>query len=169
MKLTLDRMCITTNDLCLTCSKKIKTGEAGQLDIEIGKVIIHAAKQNKELNSITLNKIIVTRKGAYLIINPGDKAKFEKSGAVLMNTLSDAVGNDVFLIEMPTKVSKLVEDLISPVEPVRTSTVFIPPFGEKEIKVQIKKEDKPNLPMTQDVLSSITKELFGMNAHYAYV
>lgn len=168
MKLTLDRMCITTNDLCLTCAKKMKSGEVSEIDIKVGKIIIHAAKQNKELNKITLSKIILTPSGAFLIVEKGDKARFEKSGFVLMNDLSDAIGTDVFIIERANKVNKFIENMIAPIEPISISTVFIPPFGEKEIKVQLKKEDEKRLPINQETISGLTEELFGLKTHYAF-
>ncbi len=146
----------------------MKSGEASDIDIKVGKVIIHASKQNKELNKITLNKIILTPMGAFLIVNEGDKKRFDRSGFVLLNELSDAIGTDVFIIEKHKKAEKFIENLISPVEPVSISTVFIPPFGEKEIKIQIKKEDQGKLSFPQETLSNIVEELFGVKAHYSY-
>ncbi len=168
MKLTLDRMCITTNDLCLNCSKKMKNGEVSEIDVKVGKIIIHAAKQNKELNKITLSKIILTPSGAFLIVEKGDKARFDKSGFVLMNDLSDAIGNDVYIIERTKNVNRFIENMLAPVEPISISTVFIPPFGEKEIKVQLKKEDQKTVPVKQEIISGLTEELFGIKTHYAY-
>ncbi|RMG24974.1 MAG: hypothetical protein D6732_23100 [Methanobacteriota archaeon] len=146
----------------------MKSGEVSEIDIKVGKIIIHAAKQNKELNKITLSKIILTPSGAFLIVEKGDKARFEKSGFVLMNDLSDAIGTDVFIIERANKVNKFIENMIAPIEPISISTVFIPPFGEKEIKVQLKKEDEKRLPINQETISGLTEELFGLKTHYAF-
>ncbi len=146
----------------------MKNGEVSEIDVKVGKIIIHAAKQNKELNKITLSKIILTPSGAFLIVEKGDKARFDKSGFVLMNDLSDAIGNDVYIIERTKNVNRFIENMLAPVEPISISTVFIPPFGEKEIKVQLKKEDQKTVPVKQEIISGLTEELFGIKTHYAY-
>lgn len=146
----------------------MKSGEVSDIDIKVGKIIIHASKQNKELNKITLSKIIITSSGAFLIVEKGDKARFERSGFVLLNELSDAIGTDVFIIERTKKANKFIENILAPVEPVSISTIFIPPFGEKEIKVQLKKEDRKKIRIPQETLSGLTEELFGIKTHFAF-
>ena len=168
MKLTLDRICLSTNDLCLRCSKKLKNREVTKLDIEVGKIIIQAAKQHKFLNSISLEKIISTKNAVYLLVKQGDKEKLERAGYVFMNMLSDTVGTEVVFIEKVKNVRKFIEGLVSPAEVVNTTTVFIPPSGDKEIKIQFRESDRNKVKISAEELTAIMTPLYGYGAHYFF-
>ncbi len=161
-------MCITTNDFCMNCTKKLKNKEVTKVDIAVGKIIIKVSKQFKVLNSISLEKIILTNNATYLLVKEGDKKKLEEVGFSLLNELSDAVGTDIIYLEKVKNVKKFVEEVTYPTTPVKTSTVFIPPFGEKELKVEFKKADKSKIKISQGELSSLTHDLYGLDAHYAF-
>ena len=168
MKLTLDRICLSTNDLCLKCSKKLKNGEVTKVDIEVGKVIIQSAKQYRFLNSISLEKIITTSNAVYLLVKPGDKEKMLQAGYVFLNMLSDTVGTEVVFIEKIKNTRKFIESLIAPVEIINMTTVFIPPSGDKEIKIQLKEADRKKIKISAKELSEIMTPLYGYGAHYYF-
>ena len=169
MKLTLDRLCISSRTICPQCQQKIDNGEVGQIDIEIGNILLNVAKSQKYLSKLTLTNIIETKKSVYLVVETGGVKLLKQAGDHLLNKLKDYKQKDYVFIEQTDNPKKLMEDLLEPIVPVGTSTVMLPPDGEKELKVQIKKKDKDNLEINSTELSQVTRAILGLYAHYAYV
>lgn len=169
MKLTLDRLCISSRRICPNCQKKIDKGLAGQIDIEIGNILLNVAKSQKYLSKLRLTNIIETDNSIYLVVAPGQVKMLENAGEHLKNKLKEYNDKDYVYLEKTDKPQKLVEDLLAPVNPVGTSTVMLPPDGEKELKVKIKKSDKDKNKISAIELSQVTKAILGLYAHYSYV
>ena len=146
----------------------MKDGEISQIDIDVGEAIIKASKQHKSLNDITLERIIVNNAGAFLLVKKGDKKRFEAAGYVFLNNLSDVVGTEIHFIEKGKNKVKFIENLLSPVVPISTTTIFIPPFGEEEFKVEIRAADKKKLPLNQEQFADILESTYGVRGHYHF-
>ena len=168
MKLTLDRMCLSTNDLCLKCLTKLKSGEVSNCDIQLGRVIIKASKRYKILKDITMEKVVLTNKAAYLIVKQGDKHKFDKAGYVFKNQLSDTIGTNIIILEKLKNVLSFIKKLLEPIIPHSTSTIFLPPDGKKAIKIAISKSEKEKIQFSAIELSKLLQGLYGTDAHYVF-
>jgi hypothetical protein len=169
VKLTLDRMCITSGKLCNTCEERFDKGEISQIDIDVGNTLLNIAKSQRFLSDITVLRIIETSKSIYIITKKGDAIKLEQAGEHLENQLLRIKNKKFTYFDKTKNAKKLLSDLLTPVIPVGNSTVILPPDGDKELKVQIKKSDKEKLNIQSDELSRITSALLGMNCHYSYV
>lgn len=169
MKLTLDRMCIQTGNLCNTCSSRLESGEIGEIDIKVGKTFINIAKSQKFLANITIYSIVETDDAVYVIVNGADKEKILTALDFVLQQLATIDNRDYVFIGKTKNAKKLMEDVLGSDFIVGTSTVFLPPFSDKELKVQVKKENKDHLKVPAEQLSILTTQLLGMNAHYAFV
>ena len=161
-------MCIQTGRLCQNCEDLFDEGEIADIDIDFGKILMDAAKSHKFLSKITVNNIIETKNRIILIVKKGDKEKFLRAKKYLSSQFSKVDERSAVYLEKTRSAKQLLEDILSPIIPMGTSTIFLPSFSEKELKVQVKKADKESI-MAADELSVITKAILGMNAHYAYV
>jgi hypothetical protein len=161
-------MCISTNDLCLKCSKKLKEGEVSQVDIDVGRTIINASKQYKSLKDITLDRIILSNSAAYLLVSPGDKERFRSAGYIFLNELSDVLGNEIIFLEKSGNVKQFIDNLFSPIHPLSATTIYIPPNGEKELKITFNKNDKNKIKLKPTEVSLILKNIYGYGAHYSF-
>ncbi|MHA2501968.1 MAG: hypothetical protein ACXAE3_03790 [Candidatus Kariarchaeaceae archaeon] len=168
MKLTLDRLCITSKRLCNNCNKKLERGIVSEVDIEIGNILLNAAKSQKNLNNLSVTNIIETSGSIYIILQSGNLGIISNSKDHLLSQLAKYSDKQVTFLEKTKNTKKLIEDLLSPIIPVSTSTVMLPPDGEKELKVQVKQDDKSKILSSME-LSQVTRAILGMYAHYTYV
>jgi hypothetical protein len=169
MKLTLDRMCIQSGKLCASCDKLYQNEEISDIDIDFGKILMNTAKSQKFLSNITILQIVETEHQIFIITNIEDKRKLQRAGVSLMSSFKGVDNRDVLFLEKTKNPKKFIEGLIGPELLVSTSTVFLPPFSEKELKVKIKKDNKSKLKILADDLSKLTQALLGMEAHYSFV
>ena len=167
MKLTLDRMCIQTGRLCTSCEDLFEKGDISDIDIDFGKILMNVAKSQRFLSNVTVTKMVETKNKVFVIVSKGDKQKFLQAGDHLTKQFSTVDSRDIVYLEGTKNVKRLIEELLMPVVPTGISTIFLPSFDEKELKIQVKKQDKENLMSTEE-LSVITNALLGINAHYAY-
>ena len=100
MKLTLDRMCISTGKLCGSCTERYNNDEIGDIDIKVGKSLLAASKSQRFLSDITLLNIVTTDESIILTLKKGDKEKIERAGDHFLDNLkkSDLIFGIVVLI-----------------------------------------------------------------------
>lgn len=146
----------------------MKDGEISQVDIDVGEAIIRASKQHKSLNEISLERIILNNAGAFFLVKKGDKKRFEDAGYVFLNQLSDIIGTEIHFIEKAKNKIKFIENLLAPVVPISTTEIFIPPFGDREVKVKISTADKRKLPLDQEQFAEILESTYGLRGHYQF-
>lgn len=168
MKLTLDSFCLKSGKLCKTCQKKMDSGEISQLDIEFGNLLLNAGKTNKFLADITLNRIIQTDKAYYLLMGKGNVEKIKRALPSMKAKIKDITNLPIYYLEKTKDKKKILENLFDPIVPLSHSVVMIPPEGDKELKIKFKLRDKAELGIDAEELSLITKDLFGMGAHYSF-
>lgn len=169
MKLTLDRMCIQAGKLCASCEELYQNGTISDIDIDVGKVLMKIAKSQKFLSNISLFRIIETDSTILLITGPGDTEKLERAKDFVAKSLGEVDKREFVFLDKTKNPKKFIEGLIGSDLLVSTSTVFLPPFSDKELKVQVKKDNKNKLKIINADLSKITKAFLGMEAHYAFV
>ena len=169
MKLTLDRLCISSRRICPQCQAKIDNGVAGQIDIEIGNILLNVAKSQKYLSKLSLTNIIETKKTIYLVVKKGDVERLKHAGDHLEKQLKEYKDKNYVFIEKTKSAKKLLDDLLAPIVPVATSTIMLPPDGDKELKVQIKEKEKDQVKLSSTELSQVTRAILGLYAHYSYV
>ena len=92
-----------------------------------------------------------------------------RAAPAINSKFSEKDKRSLIFLEQTKNPKKFIEGLIGSDLLVSTSTVFLPPFSEKELKVQVKKSNKSKLKILSDDLSKITKALLGMEAHYSFV
>ncbi len=169
MKLTLDRMCIQTGKLCASCEELYQQDVISDIDIDVGKVLMKIAKSQKFLSNISIFNIIETDSTILLVTAPGDSEKLERAKEFVARSLAEVDKREFAFLDKTRNPKKFIEGLIGSDLIVSTSTVFLPPFSDKELKVQVKKDNKNKLKLINKDLSTITQALLGMNAHYSFV
>ncbi|MCE7735104.1 MAG: hypothetical protein GPJ54_09520 [Candidatus Heimdallarchaeota archaeon] len=169
MKLTLDRMCIQSGRLCASCDKLYQNDVISDIDIEIGKILMNTAKSQKFLSNITILKIVETQRTVFVISKVGDVEKLLRAASAINSVFSQKDKRALIFLEKTKNPKKFIQGLIGIELLVSTSTVFLPPFSEKELKVQVKESNKSKLRILSEDLSKITNALLGMDAHYSFI
>lgn len=169
MKLTLDRMCIQTKKLCPTCQNLMDKGEISEFDIEMGNVLMNLAKSNKYLNDLTVLKLVETDLHVFVIVQKGQIAKVKRAENQIFAKLENILKRKIIYLEKTKSPRVLLDFLLHPIKVISNSIMIIPPDGDKEIKVQIKKKFKEEVPISMNEASKLTKALLGMDTHFVYV
>lgn len=169
MKLTLDRMCIQTKKLCPTCQNLMDKGEISEFDIELGNVLMNLAKSNKYLNDLTVLKLVETDLHVFVIVQKGQIAKVKRAENQIFAKLENILKRKIIYLEKTKSPRVLLDFLLHPIKVISNSIMIIPPDGDKEIKVQIKKKFKEEVPISMNEASKLTKALLGMDTHFVYV
>jgi transcription antitermination factor NusA-like protein len=156
-----------TNTLCRKCKQLYREGKINDIDIELSKVLIELSKGNKNLKDIAFYSsfeledvvIIVTRKqDVPLLSNPEILKKIEQN-----------VQKEIRFLERTNDPKKLVESLLHPIPVVNVSTLYLPPFSEKEYKIEIEKKYKNELPIPEEVIVQTVTSVLNTEAYVEYL
>ncbi|MFV2014500.1 MAG: hypothetical protein ACC656_03665, partial [Candidatus Heimdallarchaeota archaeon] len=158
-------MCIQSGRLCATCEKLYQNEEITDIDIDVGQILMNTAKSQKFLSNITILNIVETKNTVFLISKVGEREKLLRAYPTIIAKFNEKDKRSLVFLEKTKNPKKFIEGLIGSDMLVSTSTVFLPPFSEKELKVQVKKSNKIKLKILADDLSKVTKALLGMEAH----
>jgi hypothetical protein len=164
-------ICAKSGRLCRNCQIKQRNNDISQTDIDISKILVMHTKQFPATKNLKVHKIVETSQGIFIIVGKNQKQIFGDitvSSSLAAKIKAEAALNTVIL-EKTKDSSKIVEELLFPIEPVSLTTVTIPPFGEEEIKVKIKKTDKVNMPFNEDQINEVLKVVSNQHAYFIYV
>ena len=128
-------------------------------------------KQFPATKNLKINKIVETSQGIFIIVGKNQKVIFgdiNDPSSLAAKFKKEATSN-IVVLEKTKNSSKIVEELLLPIEPVQLTTLTIPPFGEEEIKVKLKKTDKENMPFNEDQINEVLKAVSNQHAYFIYV
>ena len=103
--------------------------------------------------------IIVTRKQDVPVLkNPEILKKIDQN-----------VHKEIRFLERTNDPKKLVESLLYPIPVVNVSTLYLPPFSEKEYKIEIDKKYKNELPIPEEVIVQTVSSVLNTEAYVVYL
>ena len=167
MKLPICLIDAQTNTLCRKCKQLYREGKISDIDIELSKVLLGISKGNKNLKDIAFYSsfeledvvIIVTRRqDVTLLTNPEILKKIEQ-----------AIHKEIRFLERTNNPKKLVESLLHPIPVINVSTLYLPPFSEKEYKIEIDKKYRNTLPIPEEVIVQTVSSVLETEAYVEYL
>ncbi|MHA1952425.1 MAG: hypothetical protein ACW96U_00575 [Candidatus Heimdallarchaeaceae archaeon] len=167
MKLPICLIDAQTNTLCRKCKQLYREGKISDIDIELSRILLDLSKGNKNLKDIAFYSsfeledvvIIVTRKqDVALLTNPE-----------LLKMIEQAVNKEIRFLERTNDPKKLVESLLHPIPVVNVTTLYLPPFSEKEYKIEIDKKYKNELPIPEEVIVQTVSSVLDTGAYVEYL
>ncbi|MHA1911550.1 MAG: hypothetical protein ACTSYA_07625 [Candidatus Kariarchaeaceae archaeon] len=164
-------ICAKSGRLCRNCQIKQRNNDISQTDIDISKILVMYTKQFPATKNLKINKIVETSQGIFLIVGKNQKQIFGdiSDPASLSAKIKKESALNMIVLEKTKDSSKIVEELLFPIEPVQLTTLTIPPFGDEEIKVKLKKTDKENMRFNEDQINEVLKEISNQHAYFIYV
>jgi len=120
-------------------------------DIKTRKIDIRIiAASNKDLKNISFYSsfelenvvIIVTKKQDVPIFSMPD----------VLDKIKQFTQKEIRFLERTKNPKTLVESLLHPVPVISVTTLYIPPFSDKEYKIEIEKKYKDTLPIPEEVV-----------------
>ncbi len=156
-----------TNTLCRKCKQLYREGKINDIDIELSKILIDVSKSNKELKNITIHSS-VELEDVVIIVTKNQDVPLLSSPDVI-DSIKQHTKKDVRFLERTKDPKQLVESLLYPIPVLNVSTLYLPPFSEKEYKVEIEKKYKGKLPIPEEVIVQTITSVLGTNAFIEYV
>ncbi len=167
MKLPICRIDAQTNTLCRKCKALYREGKISDLDIEISKVLVNLTKQIKELNNISFYSAIELDEIVILVIGKNDKAVLQRDEVI--SKLKEITNKEIKFLTKTNDPRKLVESLIHPIPIINISVLYLPPFSEKEYKVEISSKYKNKLPISEEILVQTLYSILNTEVYIDYV
>ncbi|MCG3215915.1 MAG: hypothetical protein KAS63_04335 [Candidatus Heimdallarchaeota archaeon] len=167
MKLPICVIDAQTNTLCRKCKQLYREGKINDIDIELSKILIDVSKSNKELKNITIHSS-VELEDVVIIVTKNQDVPLLSSPDVI-DSIKQHTKKDVRFLERTKDPKKLVESLLYPIPVLNVSTLYLPPFSEKEYKVEIEKKYKGKLPIPEEVIVQTITSVLGTDAFMEYV
>jgi len=156
-----------TNTLCRKCKQLQRDGRISDTDIEISKLLIDMSKSNKDLKDITFFSsyelsdvvMIITRKQDVPILSTID----------ILDKLKGHLRKEIRFLEKTNDPKKLVESLLNPIPVLNVTTLYLPPFSDKEYKIEIAKKYRDNLPIPEEIIVQTVTSVLNTNAYIEFV
>lgn len=166
MKLPICVIDAQTNTLCRKCKQLHREGKISDIDIELSKILIDVAKSNKDLKNVSFYSsfelenvvIIVTKKQDVPILSMPD----------VLDRIKQFTHKEIRFLERTKDPKTLVENLLHPVPVISVTTLYIPPFSEKEYKIEIEKQYKDTLPIPEEVVVQTVSSVLDTEAYIEY-
>lgn len=167
MKLPICIIDAQTNTLCRKCKQLHREGKISDIDIELSKVLIDVAKSNKDLKNISFYSsfeledvvIIVTKKQDVPILSMPD----------VIDKIKQFTNKEIRFLERTKDPKTLVESLLHPIPVLNVTTLYIPPFSDKEYKIEIEKKYKDTLPIPEEVIVQTVSSVLETEAYIEYM
>ena len=167
MKLPICVIDAQTNTLCRKCKQLYREGKISDIDIEISKIIIDASKSSKDLKGISFYSSYELSDVVMIITRKQDVALL--SSPEIVDKIKQNTQKEVRFLEKTNNLKKLVESLLDPVPIVNVTTLYLPPFSDKEYKIEIEKKFKGKLPIPEEIIVQTITSVLDTEAYIEFV
>ncbi|MHA1916799.1 MAG: hypothetical protein ACTSUV_00585 [Candidatus Ranarchaeia archaeon] len=154
--------CLRSGILCESCQQKLDNGDITQLDVDILKEMITKEKSYPLLKKVEFVRTIGIKDVVLLQVN-------RKSIPVLTNLREEVIkpierklGIEIHIVSNTRKVSRLVAEILSPIEILGVDTIFVPD-GTTERKIRISKTEEDKIYSDKTTIEKILHQLTNEN------
>lgn len=167
MKLPICLIDAQTNTLCRKCNQLLREGKISDMDIEISKILLDLSKTVKEIKNISFYSAIELDEVVLIITRHQDVPILSKNE--VLDKINQFVHKEVRFLERTKDPKKLVESLIHPIPVLNVSTLYLPPFSDKEYKIEISKKHENKLPIPEEVVVQTVTSVLETEAYIEYL
>ena len=167
MKLPICLIDAQTNTLCRKCNQLLREGKISDMDIEISKILLDLSKTEREIKNIAFYSAIELDEVVLIITRHQDVPILSRNE--VLDKINRFVHKEVRFLERTKDPKKLVESLIHPIPVLNVSTLYLPPFSEKEYKIEISKKYKDKLPIPEEVVVQTLTSVLETEAYIEYL
>ena len=160
MKAPICGVCLNSDMLCMACKKKLDEGKITECDIKVSRLISKAAKTFRQLNEVTINKVIEGKNVVVVMCNKGDSSKLIGKEGVITKKLSRAAGKTVRIVEVSDDIKSFIQNLVHPVPVVGLNVLY---HADREILKVIIPRDR-GIPIPQASFAEIVRIVFGKDS-----
>lgn len=167
MKLPVCLIDAQTNTLCRKCKQLYRDGKISDLDIELSKILVDLSKGNKAMKDIAFYSSVAIDDVIILVTRKQDVPVLSKPEVI--DKIKQYSHKEVRFLEKTNDPRRLVESLIHPVPVAKVSTLYIPPFSDKEYKIEIDRKYKQELPIPENIIIQTVHSVLNTEAYIEFI
>ncbi len=160
MKGPICNVCLNSDIMCISCKKKVESGDVKDIDITVLKTLNNISKEFKPLADVEIKKIVEGEKILVIVTKQGDGPRIIGKKGVMVKKISKLIGKPLRVVEDCSDVKEFIEKLITPI-PIVGINVIYSPEGEI-LKVLIPRGRK--IPMSKSSFGEIVNIMFSKKA-----
>lgn len=134
MKTPLCKICQITGVLCPSCERKIEKGEVSPLDVKVSIFLGRRTKDIRELDEVSLLKVVSVDNSLVLLFRRGDSQKFLRYAKDVIREMEKEFRMRVIAIDYHPNLKEFIENVFHPI-PIATINIIWLPDGTKETRV----------------------------------
>ncbi len=165
MKLPICVFDIESDMLCSSCQERLERGDLTEFDVEFSRWVLERAEDYPELEDLNLLRAIRLQDRVILVVKKRGKDVLLAEKAFL-SEVEESFG-DVLIFESPTKLRKIVRNLIAPAVELGVNSLHLPD-GFRESIVMLRAEDRERIPYSKDDLRAIVSAVMGESVIFRY-
>jgi len=167
MKLPVCLIDVQTNTLCRKCKQLHHEGKISDSDIELSKILVDLAKGNKAMKDITFFSSVELDNVIILVTRKKDVPMLSRPEVI--DRIKQYSNKEVRFLEKTSDPRRLVESLIHPVPVAKVSTLYIPPFSDKEYKIEIDRKYEQELPIPESIIIQTVLSVLNTEAYIEFI
>jgi transcription antitermination factor NusA-like protein len=167
VKLPICQIDAQTNTLCRKCKQLHREGRISDTDIEISKLLLELLKTHKDLKDVAFYSSYELDDVIMIITRKQDVPHL--SAPEVIDKIKSYVRKDIRFLEKTNNPKKLVESLLDPIPVQNVTTLYLPPFSDKEYKIEINKKYKDNLPIPEEIVVQTVVSVLNTEAYIEFV
>jgi transcription antitermination factor NusA-like protein len=166
LKTPICNFCAKTGILCPEDSKKLKSGQITELDVECSVKLSKLAEKDKVLDKLTFVKALESN-GDLILLFGGGNLKTLRSSPETVKSIREAFGRRVWIFEADASERKLLEEVFYPIRILTVNVVWLPD-GSKLTKVILPYSRRVIEQVDEEAVKRVLKTLKGIDVMIEY-
>jgi len=166
MMMPLCSFCIKSGILCQKCQKKIESGELGETDVQIAKLLMELEQKYPSLQKIQFYNAYDVDSVIAIVVGKGEHSAFRENNGQILREIAQNTGKRVRIIEKQGDERTFLENLFDPAIITTINKIWLP-GGAIETRVIMASRQR-RLPVKSRILKKLAKQIRGITLRIAY-
>jgi transcription antitermination factor NusA-like protein len=166
MIMPLCSFCIKSGILCQKCQKKIESGQLGETDVQIAKLLMGLEEKYPSLQKTQFYNAYDIDSVLAIVVGRGDLSAFRENNGQILRDIAQHTGKRVRIIEKQGDERTFLENLFDPAVITTINKIWLP-GGTTETRVIMASRQR-RLPVKSRILKKLAKQIRGITLRIAY-
>ena len=166
METPLCNFCLKSGILCQKCQKKVESGQVGETDIRIARLLMKLEGKYPPLQKIVFYNAYEIDDVLAIVVGKGNLSAFLGGDGKIMREIADNSNKKIRIIEKQGDMRKFLEDLFAPAAITTINKIWLPD-GTTETRVILPNRPR-RMPLKTKVLKELAKNIRGITLRIAF-
>ncbi|MDI6826239.1 MAG: hypothetical protein QMD36_03535 [Candidatus Aenigmarchaeota archaeon] len=157
MRFPICSVCLKSNILCNACAERVGNEEIKIDEIEMFRRLNEFLGDQRSLRDVEIKRA-VGRKILMIIVNKGDMSKLIGKDGRIVKKISKELERPVRIVEYMPDLNGFIREVFFNIPVIGINIVYKP--EGKLYKIRVPESERTNLPISSEILASISRSLF---------